>query len=125
MKWLGFLLAFFILSTTVFALNQYVDLKGIKTVNVMVADLSDDLVNDGVDKEALATDLELALRTAGLTVLMQGQYDDTVPTISLQVTAIKEPDGRFYRQERMSTNRRGWWYNAGAILLTCDRESIQ
>ena len=81
---------------TVFAFNQSMELKGIKTVNVVVADLSDDLVKDGVEKETLAATLELALKKAGLTVLAQGQYDGTVPTISFQVSDIKEPNGRFY-----------------------------
>ena len=96
MKRLAFLLAFFLLSTAAFALNQSIELKGIKTVNVMVSVLPDDLVNDRVDKEALTTTLKLAAKTAGLTVLSQGQYDDTIPTISLRVSAIGEPNGRFY-----------------------------
>ena len=92
----GFFLVFVVLSTTAFAFNQSIELKGVKTVNVVVADLSDNLVKDGVEKETLATTLELALRKAGLTVLTRGQYDGTVPTISLQVSDIKEPNGRFY-----------------------------
>src|SRR5208283_5572457 len=96
MKRSGFFLVFFILSTTVFAFNQSIELKGIRTVNVVVANLSDDLVKDGIEKETLATTLELALSKAGLTVLTEGQYDGTVPTISLQVSDIKEPNGRFY-----------------------------
>jgi hypothetical protein len=96
MKRSGFFLVFFILSTTVFAFNQPLELKGIKTVNVAVSDLSNDLVKDRVDKESLANTLELALRNAGLTVLTQGQFDGTVPTISLQVSDVKEPNGRFY-----------------------------
>ena len=96
MKRSGFFLVFFVLSTAVFAFNQSIELKGIKTVNVVVADLADDLVKDGVEKETLATTLELALRKAGLTVLTQGQYDGTVPTVSLWVSDIKEPNGRFY-----------------------------
>ena len=32
----------------------------------------------------------------GLTVLSQGEYADTVPTVSLEVRAIKPPDGRIY-----------------------------
>jgi hypothetical protein len=91
MKRIGFLLAFFILSTTVFALNQSAELKGIKTVNVKVA-----VLPDGVEEETLRTTLELALTTAGLTVLPQDQYSDTVPTIILRVSSIKEPGGRFY-----------------------------
>ena len=89
-------MVFFILSTTVFAFNQPSELKGIKTVNVAVSDLSNDLVKDRVDKESLANTLELALRNAGLTVLTQDQYDGTVPTISLRVSDVKEPNGRFY-----------------------------
>ena len=96
MKRVGFFLVFFVLTTGVFAFNQSIELKGIKTVNVAVANLSDDLVKDGVDKEALATTLELALRKAGLSVLTQDQHDGTVSTISLQVSDIKEPNGRFY-----------------------------
>ena len=96
MKGLGFLFAFFFFSTAAFAIDQSVGLKGITTVNVMVADLSDDPVKDGVEKETLTATLELALRMAGLTVLTQGQYDDTVPTIILRVSAIKEPNRRFY-----------------------------
>ena len=92
----GFFLVFFALSTTVFAFNQALELKGIKTVNVVVADLSEDLVKDGVEKETLAAILEVPLREAGLTILTQDQYDSTVPTISLQVSDIKEPNGRFY-----------------------------
>jgi hypothetical protein len=92
-------LVFFILSTTVFALNQPTELKGINTVNVAVADLSDALVKDGVEKETLATTLELALRKAGLTTLPEGQCDGTLPTISLHVSGIKEPNGRFYATE--------------------------
>lgn len=95
MRGVGFLLAFLTLSTTSFALNQPEDIKGITTVNVTVADLSDDLVSDGVDKEAVRTILERALKTAGITVLPQDQYDDTVPTVSVQISAIKEPSGRF------------------------------
>lgn len=96
MKWIASLLVFSFLSTTVFALDQSVALKGIQTVNVMVADLSDDLIKDGVEKETVRTTLELALRTAGLTILSQDQYTDTIPTITLRVLAIKEPNGRFY-----------------------------
>ena len=69
MKGVCFLLVFLALSTTAFAFNQPAELKGIKTVNVMIADLSDDLINDGVDKEALRTTLERALSTAGIVVL--------------------------------------------------------
>jgi hypothetical protein len=96
MKRSGFFFVFFVLSTTVFAFNQSIELKGIRTVNVVVANLSDNLVKDGIERETLATTLELALRKAGLTVLTEGQYDSTVPTISLQVSDIKEPNGRFY-----------------------------
>jgi hypothetical protein len=55
-----------------------------------------DKIRDGVEKQTLATTLELALAKAGLIALPQGQYDGTVPTISLQVSDIKEPNGRFY-----------------------------
>jgi hypothetical protein len=96
MKRLGFFFVFFLFSMTVFAFNQSIELKGIKKVNVVVADLSDNLVKDGVEKESLATTLELALKKAGLTVLTQDQYDGTVPTVSVQVSDIKEPNGRFY-----------------------------
>jgi hypothetical protein len=96
MKRSGFFLVFIVLSTTVFAFNQSIELKGIKKVNVVVADLSDDLVKDGVERGSLATTLELALRKAGLIVLTQDQYDSTVPTISLRISDIKEPSGRFY-----------------------------
>lgn len=103
MKWSCCFVAFFMLATTAFSLNQPGELKGIRTVNVMVADLSDDLVNDGVEKVALASTLELALRTAGLTVLTQGQYSDAVPTITLQVSVIKEPKGRFFATDIVLT----------------------
>jgi hypothetical protein len=63
---------------------------------VVVSDLPDDLVKDGVEKKSLATTLELALRKAGLNVLMRDQYDGTVPTISLQFSDIKEPNGRLH-----------------------------
>ena len=96
MKRPGFSLVFFIVATTVFAFNQPLDLKGIRTVNVTVADLSDDLVKDGVEKEALAAILDKALREAGLVVLAQDQYRGTVPTVSLRVSDIKEPNGRFF-----------------------------
>jgi hypothetical protein len=96
MKNSGLFLIFFVLSTTAFAFNQSMELKGIKTVNLVVANLSNDLVKDGIDKEALATTLKLALQKAGLSVLTQDQYDGTVPTISVQVSDIKEPNGRFY-----------------------------
>ncbi|HKM53517.1 MAG TPA: hypothetical protein VJY33_08900, partial [Isosphaeraceae bacterium] len=99
----GLFLVFFLLTTTLFAFSQSIELKGIKTVNVAVAELSDDLVQDGVEKEVLTTTLELALRRAGLTVLTQPQYDGTVPTISLQVSAIKEPNGRFYATDVVLT----------------------
>ena len=84
------------LTATVSAFNQSTELKGIKRINVVVASLSDDLVRDGVEKQALAATLELALAKAGLVVLPQDQYDGTVPTVSLQVSDIKEPNGRFY-----------------------------
>jgi hypothetical protein len=96
MKWFGCLLVFFILSTTPFVIAQSVVLKDIKTVNVTVAPLSDDLINDGVTLDAVRNALDIGLRTVGLTVLSQGQYQDTVPTITLRVLAIKEPNGRFY-----------------------------
>lgn len=96
MKGLAFLVFFFILSTTAFALNQSLELKGIKTVNITVADVSDDLVKDGVDSETVRTTLEAALRGAGLTVLPRDHYDDAHPTITVQVSSIKEPNGRFY-----------------------------
>jgi hypothetical protein len=99
MKSLCFLSAFFLLSTTAFALNQFLELKSIKTVNVIVADLSDNLVRDGVTNDEVRATLELALRATGLTVLTQGQYDDTVPTITLRVSSIKEPNGRFYASD--------------------------
>ena len=95
MKSAGFLLAFLVLSATAFALNQPEDIKGIQTVNVTVADLSDDLVSDGVDKEAVRTALERALETAGITVLPPDQYNDTMPTVSVRISAIREPSGRF------------------------------
>jgi len=66
------------------------------TVNVMVADLPDFLAANGVDKDALATTLEDALRAAGLRVLSQEEYADTVPTVSLQVSAVKQPVGRLF-----------------------------
>ena len=92
-----FLLAVFVvLSTAAFAFNQPTELRGITTVNVMVADLPDVLSANGVGKDALASALEEALRAAGLTVLSQGEYADTVPTVSLEVRAIKPPDGRIY-----------------------------
>ena len=74
MKRSVFFLAFLVLSTNLFAFNQSMELKGIRTVNVMVAGLSDDLVNDGVEKETLAATLTIALRKAGLTVLSQGRH---------------------------------------------------
>ena len=92
----GFFLVFFVLSTTVFAFNQAMELKGIKKVNVVVADLSNELRKDGVEEGTLATTLELDLRKAGLIVFTQAQYDGTVPTISLRISDIKEPNGRFY-----------------------------
>jgi hypothetical protein len=103
MKRSGFFLAFFAFLTTVFAFSQSMELTGIKTVNVAVADLSDDLVKNGVEKATLVTTLELALEKAGLTVLAQGQYDGTVPTISFQVSDIKEPNGRFYATDVVLT----------------------
>ncbi len=103
MKRLGFLVAFFVLSTRVFAFNEATELNGIETVNVVVADLSDDLVKDGVEKATLAATLERALRKEGLTVLAHGQYDGTVPTISLRVSDIKEPNGRFYATDIVLT----------------------
>ena len=95
MKRTGFLVCF-VLSATVFAFTQSMELKGMTTVNVMVADLSDELVKDGVEKESLASTLELLLGKAGLTVLRQDRYDGAAPTLSLQVSDIKEPNGRFY-----------------------------
>ena len=96
MKRSGLFFVFVVLSTAVFAFNQSADLRGIKTVNLVVADLSDDLVKDGVENQTLATTLKLALEKAGIVVLPQGQYDSTVPTLSLQISDIKEPNGRFY-----------------------------
>lgn len=49
-----------------------------------------------VDRGALVTTLEDALKDAGIAVLQQGQSSDTVPTISLHVSVIKEPNGRFF-----------------------------
>ncbi len=95
MKGPGFLLAFLLLSTTAFAFNLPTDLRGIKKVNVMVADLPDDFVKAGVEKEALAATLQAALEAAGLTVRAQGQYEGTAPTVSLQVSAVSTPNGRF------------------------------
>jgi hypothetical protein len=82
---LRFCLLFLVLSTTVFAFNQPMELKGIKTVNVVVANLSNDLVKDGIDRETLSTTLKLALQKAGLTVLTRDQYDGTVPTIQTRI----------------------------------------
>jgi hypothetical protein len=89
-------LAFAVLSMPVFAFNQPTELQGIKTVNVMVADLPGELLSAGVSKDALEATLESALTAAGLSVLSQGQFVGTVPTISLRVSAIREPNGRFY-----------------------------
>jgi len=96
MKGSAFFLSFLILSTTAFAFDQPLELKGIKTINAAVADLSDNLLKAGVEKEDLSKTLELALRDAGLTVFTEGQYSGTVPTISLRVSAIQQPDGRLY-----------------------------
>lgn len=96
MKAFGFSLLFLILSTAAFALNQSAELKGIKTVRITVSDLSDDLVRDGVEKESIRTTLEVGLRAAGLNVLAQDHYDDAAPTITVRVSAIREPSGRFY-----------------------------
>ncbi len=94
-KFLSFL-AFAVLSMPVFAFNQPTELRGIKTVNVMVADLPGELLSAGVSKDALAATLESALTAAGLSVLPQGQFAGTAPTITLRVSAIREPNGRFY-----------------------------
>ncbi|MFI5368265.1 MAG: hypothetical protein ACHQ1F_04555 [Spirochaetia bacterium] len=96
MKSFVFFFLFLILSTTAFALNQSAELKGIRTVHAVVFDLSDDLVRDGVQKESIRTTLEAGLTAAGLNVLAQDQYDDTAPTITVRVSAIREPNGRFY-----------------------------
>ena len=54
-----FLLAVFVVvSTAAFAFNQPTELRGITTVNVMVADLPDVLSANGVGKDALASALE-------------------------------------------------------------------
>jgi hypothetical protein len=50
----------------------------------------------GVDKGVLAATLQDALKGAGLAVLEPGQASDTDPTISLHVSSIKEPNGRFF-----------------------------
>ncbi len=94
MKRTIFLPVFLLLAATAFAFNLPTDLRGIKTVNVMVAGLSDELVQAGVDRDALAAALQDALKKAGLATLTQGQFTDTVPTVSLQVTAVK--GGRFF-----------------------------
>ena len=62
----------------------------------MVFDLSDDLLRDGVQMQSIRTTLEAGLTAAGLNVLAQDQYDDTAPTITVRVSAIREPNGRFY-----------------------------
>ncbi len=87
---------FFFLAASAFGFNQSMELKGIQTVNVMVSDLSDDLVNAGVQKDSIAAVLELALKNAGIAVLAHDQYSGTVPTIWLRVSEIKEPHGRFF-----------------------------
>jgi len=96
MRWSAVFLVFLFLAASAFGFNQSTDLKGIRTVNVVVGDLPDDLITNGVEKETLATTLELALKKAGLTVLARDQYDGTVPTLSLDVSEIKEPHGRFF-----------------------------
>jgi len=90
------LLALLVVSTSAFAFNLSTDLKGIATVNVMVADLPDELIKSGVEKAALGTTLEDALKGAGLAVLEQGHYADTVQTITLHVSVVREPNGRFF-----------------------------
>ena len=96
MRGLVLLSLLLVVSTTAFALNQSGELKGIKTVHAVVFDLSDDLVRDGVQEERIRTTLEAGLTAAGLNVLAQDQYDDTAPTITVRVSAIREPSRRFY-----------------------------
>jgi hypothetical protein len=96
MKGTGVIFGLLFLSTTAFALDQNVALKGITTVNIMVSDLSDDLLKDSVSVDYISRTLELGLRSVGLTALSASQYDITVPTVTLRVLSIKEPDGRFY-----------------------------
>ena len=55
-------------------------------------------MNAGVLKDALAAGLEGALKSGGLTVL-PGAPTDTVPTVSLSVSAARVPDGRIYAME--------------------------
>ncbi len=93
MKRIVSLLAFIFLCTGAFALNQLLELKGITTVNVVVADLPEDLVAAGVTIDGVRTALESALGTAGLTVLLPDLGRSTVPTINLRVSSVKE--GRF------------------------------
>ncbi len=95
MKVWSVLVALLSLSTSAFALNQATDLRGITEVHVMVSDLPGDLAAAGLRKDALLSSLAEALKTGGLTVL-PGDPTDTVPTISLRVSAARVPDGRVY-----------------------------
>ena len=89
------LLALLAPSTTASAFNQPTDLRGITTVHISVSDLPGELAAGGMQKEALAAHLEEALKSGGLTVL-PGAPTDTVPTISLRVSAARAPGGRIY-----------------------------
>jgi len=91
-----FFLVLLLPATVALAFNQPTELNRIKTVNVVVGDLPEELVANGAQKEILVTTLEDALKTAGLTVLGQGRFSDTVPTVSLRVSALRPPNGRFF-----------------------------
>lgn len=91
-----FLLVFLAFAAPAFAFNQPTELCGITTVNVTVADLPRDLTAKGVTKDALAASLEAALQKAGISVLPSDSRSDTVPTISLRMTAVGTPNGRFF-----------------------------
>jgi len=86
---------FLTLASSAFALNQPSDLRGITAVHVTVPDLPGELAAAGLQEDALASTLAEALTSGGLTVL-PGDPTDTVPTISLRVSAARAPDGRIY-----------------------------
>ncbi len=78
---------------------QYIALRGIKGVSIIVDGLSDDIEKDGLRKDSIATDIELKLREAGIEVLNEPKSG--VPWLYVNVLSLSDSvDGVYYYYSR-------------------------
>lgn len=73
-------------------------LKGLHGVNVVVENLDDDLIKDGVSKDTIQSNVESQLKKAGITVMDDDGFknDPAHPYLYVRVSSFKSNDGTCY-----------------------------